>query len=105
MNGTAKATKRFWVRCVSYLQLPRVYLHTTPTEKFSTPVSILKFQLVYLGTASLARGLSDYIDALANNAISDALTDAMPVNVNFLSKYPDFLSLAFVALLTSTYMI
>ncbi|KRT78979.1 Amino acid permease, partial [Oryctes borbonicus] len=53
-----------------------------------------------IGTASLARGLSDYIDALANNTISNTLRDVMPIDVNFLSTYPDFLSLAFVILLT-----
>ena len=55
---------------------------------------------IFTGTASLARGLSDYIDALANNTISETLTDRFPINVPFLSKYPDFLSLIFVLLLT-----
>ncbi|XP_022903736.1 cationic amino acid transporter 3-like [Onthophagus taurus] len=53
-----------------------------------------------IGTASLARGLSDYIDALANNSMSTALTETFPINQSFLSKYPDFLSLGFVILLT-----
>ncbi|KAK9692477.1 C-terminus of AA-permease, partial [Popillia japonica] len=53
-----------------------------------------------IGTASLARGLSDYIDALANNTMSHALHEVMPINANFLSSYPDFLSLLFIALLT-----
>ncbi|KAI4461201.1 inner membrane transporter ygji-related [Holotrichia oblita] len=56
-----------------------------------------------IGTASLARGLSDYIDALANNTMSHALQGAMPINANFLSSYPDFLSLLFIALLTGMY--
>lgn len=51
------------------------------------------YDFIFLsGTASVATGFSGYIDQLANNKISDALTDAMPISVSFLSKYPDFLA-------------
>ncbi|CAH0554871.1 unnamed protein product [Brassicogethes aeneus] len=53
-----------------------------------------------IGTASVARGLSNYIDSLANHAIRDTLTEWIPMNVSFLSEYPDFLSFFFVLLLT-----
>ncbi|KRT82037.1 Amino acid permease [Oryctes borbonicus] len=52
-----------------------------------------------IGTAGLARGLSDYINALSNNVIANALRDAMPINVDFLSSYPDFLSLLIMIVL------
>ncbi|XP_023247415.1 cationic amino acid transporter 3 [Copidosoma floridanum] len=53
-----------------------------------------------IGTASMARGISSYIDVLTNNTIRNALQSSMPINVPFLSKYPDFFALAMVALLT-----
>lgn len=58
---------------------------------------------VAIGTASVARGLSNYIDALADNAMSNALTEAMPIGVSWLSPYPDFLSCGFILLLSCEY--
>ncbi|GJQ71281.1 hypothetical protein Trydic_g11019 [Trypoxylus dichotomus] len=52
-----------------------------------------------IGTAGLARGLSDYINALSDHVIAKALRDAMPINVDFLSSYPDFLSLLIMIIL------
>lgn len=51
----------------------------------------------------MARGLSNYIDALADNAMSNALTEAMPIGVSWLSPYPDFLSCGFILLLSCEY--
>mgnify|MGYP006952287878 CR=1 FL=1 len=48
------------------------------------------------GTASVAKALSVYIDALANNTMKDTLQTMFPINVSFLSSYPDFLSFFFV---------
>lgn len=48
----------------------------------------------------MARGLSGYIDALTNKSIASSLTDVMPIEVDFLSEYPDFLSFGFVMVLT-----
>nr|XP_045612293.1 high affinity cationic amino acid transporter 1-like isoform X2 [Procambarus clarkii] len=45
-----------------------------------------------IGTASVASGYSGYVDKLTNNTISIALTEAMPINVSFLSSYPNFLA-------------
>ncbi|KAK7073297.1 High affinity cationic amino acid transporter 1 [Halocaridina rubra] len=45
-----------------------------------------------IGASSVARGYSGYVDALANNSMSEALKDAMPLDVDFLSDYPDFLA-------------
>lgn len=45
-----------------------------------------------IGTASVARGYSGYVDKLANNSMSEALGESMPISVDFLSDYPDFLA-------------
>lgn len=52
-----------------------------------------------IGTAGLARGLSDYINSLCDNVIANALRDAMPIDIDFLSPYPDFLSLLIMIIL------
>ncbi|KAJ8917725.1 hypothetical protein NQ315_005174 [Exocentrus adspersus] len=54
-----------------------------------------------IGTASVARGLSNYVDALADKKIRDTLTKWMPIDVGFLSPYPDFFSFGMVMLLTA----
>ncbi|XP_046993692.1 high affinity cationic amino acid transporter 1-like isoform X1 [Schistocerca americana] len=53
-----------------------------------------------IGAASVARGLTGYIDSLVNNAISNASRQAMPIDVDFLSDYPDFLAFGITFLLT-----
>ncbi|KOC63248.1 Cationic amino acid transporter 3 [Habropoda laboriosa] len=52
-----------------------------------------------IGTASVARGLSNYLDALIGNVISKTLYAAMPIRVLFLSEYPDFFAFGVVLLL------
>ncbi|XP_011633327.1 cationic amino acid transporter 3 [Pogonomyrmex barbatus] len=52
-----------------------------------------------IGTASVARGLSSYIDALIGNVMADFLRSVMPINIPFLSEYPDFFAFAMVMLL------
>ncbi|XP_071446749.1 cationic amino acid transporter 2 [Hetaerina americana] len=54
-----------------------------------------------IGTASVARGLSSYIDSLVNHTMQNALREAMPMDVSFLSNYPDFLSVGIILLLTA----
>ncbi|XP_047110782.1 high affinity cationic amino acid transporter 1-like [Schistocerca piceifrons] len=53
-----------------------------------------------IGAASVARGLTGYIDSLVNNAISNASRQAMPIDIDFLSDYPDFLAFGITFLLT-----
>jgi len=36
-----------------------------------------------IGTASVARGYSGYLDSLLNKSMETALTNAMPINVRF----------------------
>ncbi|XP_043685322.1 cationic amino acid transporter 3 [Vespula pensylvanica] len=52
-----------------------------------------------IGTASVARGLSNYIDALIGNIMGKTLQSIMPINISFLSEYPDFFAFGMVMLL------
>lgn len=52
-----------------------------------------------IGTASVARGLSGYLDALINNTMATTLNETMPIRVNFLAEYPDFFACGMVVLL------
>lgn len=51
----------------------------------------------------MARGLSNYIDALAGNVMRDTLRSYMPIDVSFLSPYPDFFSFVIIILLAGAY--
>ncbi|XP_014605414.1 PREDICTED: cationic amino acid transporter 3 isoform X1 [Polistes canadensis] len=52
-----------------------------------------------IGTASVARGLSNYIDALIGNVMGKTLYSIMPIDISFLSEYPDFFAFGMVMLL------
>lgn len=56
------------------------------------------------GTASVARGFSQYVNALANDSIKDALQEAVPLSPedsnSFISTYPDFLSFGLAVVLS-----
>ncbi|XP_059476677.1 high affinity cationic amino acid transporter 1 [Neocloeon triangulifer] len=53
-----------------------------------------------IGTASVARGMSSYIDALTNYTMRDAFISISPKwEIDFLSKYPDFFSFFVIMLL------
>lgn len=56
--------------------------------------------LLFIGTSSVARGLSVYLDALFNNQMSKFFHELLPMNVDFLAKYPDFFSFFIVILLS-----
>lgn len=51
------------------------------------------------GTSSVARGLSVYLDALIDGKMSHFFHQILPMNVDFLAKYPDFFSFFVVLLL------
>ena len=58
-------------------------------------------QLKYIiGVSSGASALSKYIDALCNNQIHNWFNKTMPMNVTGIAPYPDFLSFAFVMMIT-----
>lgn len=52
----------------------------------------LKFERYFLGSASVARALSSYLDTLLNNTLQDAFIDIVPMHVSFLAPYFDFLA-------------
>jgi hypothetical protein len=49
----------------------------------------------------VAKGLSNYIDALLEYPMKRTMTELFPMNVSFLSEFPDFLSFSVVLLLSS----
>ena len=42
-----------------------------------------------IGTASVARGYSGYLDSLVNNTMQKAFRTALPINIDYISPYPD----------------
>ncbi|XP_044584976.1 cationic amino acid transporter 3-like [Cotesia glomerata] len=52
-----------------------------------------------IGTASVARGLSNYVDSLIDNKMRNYFHSIMPIEVSFLSDYPDFFAFGVVMLL------
>ncbi|XP_026331681.1 cationic amino acid transporter 2-like, partial [Hyposmocoma kahamanoa] len=53
-----------------------------------------------IGTASVAKGMSNYIDTLFNKTMETTMTELAPINVSFLAKYPDFFAFTLVMLIT-----
>ena len=53
-----------------------------------------------IGTASVARAYSGYLDSILNNAMQDAFRRALPINIPFLSPYPDFFAFGITCALT-----
>ncbi|CAL7941628.1 unnamed protein product [Xylocopa violacea] len=43
-----------------------------------------------IGSASVVRGLSTYVDALFNNSMRNAFESAAHIDINYFSSYPDF---------------
>lgn len=54
-----------------------------------------------IGTSSVARGLSGYIDQLIDNRMADFFKSILTMDVGFLAKYPDFFSFVIVLLLAT----
>ena len=52
-----------------------------------------------IGTSSVARGLSGYIDALIGDRMKLFWRDLFPMNVSFLGDYPDFFSFGIILIL------
>ncbi|CAG9562219.1 unnamed protein product [Danaus chrysippus] len=53
-----------------------------------------------IGTASVAKGMANYIDSLCNNTMAETMTRIAPINVSFLADYPDIFAFALVLLIT-----
>lgn len=55
---------------------------------------------MFLGTSSVARGMSVYLDAMLGNRMSHFFRSIFPMNIDFLAPYPDFFSFIVVILLS-----
>ncbi|GAB1602137.1 high affinity cationic amino acid transporter 1-like [Argonauta hians] len=53
-----------------------------------------------IGTASVARAWTANFNSLIDNTVIDYFNSTMPIRVDFLSQYPDFLAFGLVVLLT-----
>ncbi|KAJ8966976.1 hypothetical protein NQ314_003199 [Rhamnusium bicolor] len=53
-----------------------------------------------IGSASVARGLSLYLDTLINNTMENTFRDIAPINIPYLSEYFDFFAFGIAALLS-----
>lgn len=53
-----------------------------------------------IGTSSVARAFSSYFDSLVDNKIQHFFHEHLPMNINGLSKYPDFLAFSITLLIT-----
>lgn len=53
-----------------------------------------------IGTSSVARGLSGYVDSLAGNKMSEFFRSIVQFDVGFLGDYPDFFAFLIVILIT-----
>jgi hypothetical protein len=51
----------------------------------------------------VARGLSSYIDKLIGNVMQNTMRELMPINVDFLSTYPDFFSFVVIMILAGKF--
>lgn len=54
-----------------------------------------------IGTASVARGYSGYIDSLFNGTMQKHLQEVMPIDIPNVSEYPDFLAFGITLLLAT----
>lgn len=55
-----------------------------------------------IGSASVAKGISNYIDAIVNNAISNAFLKVFPINVAYFGQYADFFALGIIVVISGT---
>jgi len=53
-----------------------------------------------IGTASVARAYSGYLDSLLGDTMQKHFREAMPINISFLSPYPDFFAFFITLALT-----
>lgn len=53
-----------------------------------------------VGSASVARGLSNYLDTLINDTLKDTFREIAPINVDFMSPYFDFFAFGISVILS-----
>ncbi|XP_013783291.1 cationic amino acid transporter 3-like isoform X2 [Limulus polyphemus] len=77
-----------------------VYSYVTVGELMAFVIGWNLILEYVIGTASVARGYSGYIDSLINNSVQNKLKELLPLHLHGISEYPDFLSLGVTLLLT-----
>lgn len=70
-----------------------VYSYVTMGEFIAFLIGWTLILEYVIGSASVVRGLSTYVDALFNNSMRNAFENAAPIDVSHLSPYPDFFAL------------
>lgn len=53
-----------------------------------------------IGAASVSKGISNYIDELTGNAISDFLKGILPMEISFFGEYADFFAMGIILFLS-----
>merc|ERR1719510_1143035 len=77
-----------------------VYSYVTMGEGVALVIGWNLILEYVIGTASVARGYSGYLDSLMNNAMKNAYRSAMPIEQPFLAEYPDFTAFTITVLLS-----
>lgn len=72
-----------------------VYSYVTVGEIWAFVIGWNLILEYVIGSASVARATSTYIDAMTHHTMSNFLTEHAPINVPSLSPYPDFFSIWF----------
>lgn len=70
-----------------------VYSYVTMGEFIAFVIGWTLILEYVIGSASVVRGLSTYVDALFNNSMRNAFEHTVRFNVSHLSSYPDFFAL------------
>lgn len=58
-----------------------------------------------IGSASVAKGITSYVDALFGNQISDFWTSTLPLNISFLGRFVDLGAFGVIMVITSEIVI
>lgn len=80
-----------------------VYTYVTMGEFLAFVIGWTLILEYVIGSASVVRGLSTYVDALFNNSMRNAFENAAPINVSHLSSYPDFFAFSVTVAFSSWY--
>lgn len=54
-----------------------------------------------IGTASVAKGMANYIDSLCNNTMANTMASIAPMKIPYMADYPDFFAFGLVLLIAS----
>lgn len=63
-------------------------------------VNSVQAVFLFSGSASVAKGLSLYLDTLLNDTFKNAFMDVAPIKVNYMAEYFDFFSFGIAILLS-----